>query len=218
MSKKINIVITDDHPLYLEGVSLLLAKFGFVNVIKTVASGEELIEFATKNKFDVLLLDLHLPGIDGIETAARLNAMKHSCKIIMLTMQRGGRYLNKLEKMNIKGYVLKNISPDELAKAIVTVSNGETYINKDLSEYRHDADVELKSSVYVTDMPDKILSEREREILVLVCSELSSSQIAERLHISVGTVDTHRKNILIKLGVNNTVGLVKYALKHRLID
>ena len=218
MSKKITIVITDDHPLYLEGVSLLLAKYSFADVIKTVSSGEELLAFAEKNKFDILLLDLHLPGIDGIETAARLQAANHPTKIIMLTMQRGGRYLNKLEKMNIKGYVLKNATPEELTNAIQAVYDGGTYISKDLSEYKHDADLELKSSVYISDKPEKILSDREREILVLVCSELSSSQIAERLHISIGTVDTHRKNILIKLGVNNTVGLVKYALKHKLID
>jgi two-component system response regulator NreC len=218
MKKRIKLVLTDDHPLYLEGVSLLLERFPHIEVAGTFASGEELLEHARKNKFDIVLLDLHLPGIDGMETAKQLKEAGHVGKIIMLTMQRGGRYLGKLNKLNIAGYVLKNASVEELVKAIDDVHAGGTFVSKDISEYDHDADLELKSSVYLNDKPENILSEREREIMVLVCSELSSSQIAERLHISIGTVDTHRKNILVKLGVNNTVGLVKYALRHGLLE
>jgi DNA-binding NarL/FixJ family response regulator len=218
MKKKIRVVLTDDHPLYLQGVSLLLEKYDQLTVAGTFETGEAMLAFARENVFDVILLDLHLPGIDGVETAKRLQQLQHPCRVIMLTMQRGGRYLGKLDKMNVAGYVLKNTSVEELVTAIETVHAGGTFTSKDISEYRHDADLELKSSVFLNEKPDKILSEREKEILVLVCSELSSAQIAQRLHISVGTVDTHRKNLLIKLGVNNTVGLVKYALRHGLLE
>lgn len=197
---------------------MLLEKENGLQIAGRFRSGEDLISNASTLLFDVLLLDLHLPGIDGMETARQLKELKHPGKIIILTMQRGGRNLSKLDKLNISGYVLKNTTVEELVQAIETVHNGNTWISKDISEYRHDSDLELKSSVIMNERPENILSDREREVLIMVCSELSSSQIAERLHISVGTVDTHRRNILVKLGVNNTVGLVKYALRNGLLE
>ncbi|MBC7862296.1 MAG: response regulator transcription factor, partial [Bacteroidia bacterium] len=96
--------------------------------------------------------------------------------------------------------------------------NGEIYFDPEIKKYSQDDDTQIKSTLTINEKPENLLSDREKEILILVCREYSSAQIAEKLFISTGTVDTHRKNILLKLGVTNTVGLVKYALKHRLLE
>jgi DNA-binding NarL/FixJ family response regulator len=105
---------------------------------------------------------------------------------------------------------------EELMDAVKTVHNGGEVFPEEAKEYDHEEDLRLRSSAIMTESPDVQLTDREKEILILVCKEFSSAEIAKKLFISTGTVDTHRKNILLKLGVSNTVGLVKYALKHGL--
>lgn len=214
---KISIVLVDDHPLHLEGLELLLKKETKFDIINTFSTGESFLDFAKQNTFDILLLDLHLPDMDGIAIADELKKLNHVSKIILLTMQRGGRYLQKAEKLSIKGYVLKSSDIETIKKAINSVYEGGEVFEDIGNKISHDEELQLKSSVIIDDKPENILSDREKEILVLVCQEYSSAQIAEKLFISTGTVDTHRKNILVKLGVTNTVGLVKYAIKHKLI-
>lgn len=214
---KISIVLVDDHPLHLEGLELLLKKESNFDIIQTFKNGKSFLEFANKNIFDILLLDLHLPDMDGIAIAEELQQLKHPAKIILLTMQRGGRYLQKAEKLSIKGYVLKSSEIENIKKAVYTVYEGGQVFEDIGNKVSHEEDLQLKSSVIIDDKPENLLSEREKEILILVCQEYSSAQIADKLFISTGTVDSHRKNILIKLAVTNTVGLVKYAIKHKLI-
>lgn len=214
---KISIVLVDDHPLHLEGLELLLQKESNFDIIQTFKNGNSFLAFANKNIFDILLLDLHLPDMDGIAIAEELQKIKHPAKIILLTMQRGGRYLQKAEKLSIKGYVLKSSEIENIKKAIHIVYEGGQVFEDIGTKVSHEEDLQLKSSVIIDDKPENLLSEREKEILVLVCQEYSSAQIADKLFISTGTVDSHRKNILIKLAVTNTVGLVKYAIKHKLI-
>ena len=156
-------------------------------------------------------------GTDYSKIAEELQKINHPAGIILLTMQRGVRFLQRAEKAGVRAYQLKNISTDLLIDCIKKVNEGQILFDENLRVVSQEEDIHLKSTLTLSDHPSAILSDREREILVLVCKEFSSSQIAEKLFISVGTVDTHRKNILVKLGVNNTVGLVKYALKHKLI-
>jgi len=215
--KKIRIILVDDHPLHLDGLELLLKKEKNFEVINTFKTGSTFLQFAAKNDFDVVLLDLHLPDMDGIAVAEEMQKLNHKSKIILLTMQRGGRYLQKAEKLSIKGYILKSSDIETIKKIIHTVNDGGVVFDDDATKISHAEELQLKSSVTLNDKPDTLLSEREKEILILVCKEFSSAQIAEKLFISTGTVDTHRKNILIKLGVNSTVGLVKYAIKYSLI-
>jgi two-component system response regulator NreC len=218
MGKTIRIVLADDHPLYLEGLELLLNSSKDAKVVAKAVDGNAALQMVDGNEFDVLLLDLHLPGKSGIEVAEILHKEGKKHKIIMLTMQRGGRYVDKLKKLGVSGYLLKSTSLDILLEAIKTVFNGGEIFPEELKEYDHDEAVRLKSSAIVLETPDEQLTEREKEILVLVCKEYSSAEIAKKLFISTGTVDTHRKNLLVKLGVSNTVGLVKYAIKHNLLD
>lgn len=215
----IKIIIADDHPLYLEGLELLLNKDKSIQIEAKCNSGTETISILKKTDCDVLLLDLHMPDMNGPEVVEAIRKFKPQQKIIMLTHQKGSRYLGKLEKLKINGYVLKNVKKEELLEAIQTVYKGGTYFTDGIENISKEEDYHLKSSVIVnTESPNDLLSPREKEILIRVCNEMSSSEIAKELFISVGTVDTHRKNILNKLGIANTVGLVKYALKHGLLN
>lgn len=215
---KISVILLEDHALQLEGMAALLAQHPDIAIINTYSSPKKFLSEVDGIKFDILLSDLHMPEMNGLEVAEELQRRKHPSKIILLTMQRGVRFLQKAEKAGVKGYFLKNISIDDLVKNIRKIHSGEIIYDETLRVISQEDDIHLKSTITVNDHPSDILSDREKEILILVCQEFASSQIAEKLHISVGTVDTHRKNILVKLGVNNTVGLVKYALKHRLLE
>ena len=218
MSREIRVALADDHPLYLEGLEMLLNSSKEAKVIATASDGNAALEMISKNKCDVLLLDLHLPGKSGMEVAEELKKNNFTGKIIMLTMQRGGRYVEKLKKLGVKAYVLKSASLEELLGVIKKVNAGGEHFPEEANEYDHEENLRLKSSAIIVDTPDQQLTDREKEILVLVCKEYSSAEIGKKLFISTGTVDTHRKNILLKLGVTNTVGLVKYAIKHNLLE
>lgn len=218
MKKQIRIALADDHPLYLEGLEMLLNSSDEAKVVATANEGNAAMKMIAGNEFDVLLLDLHIPGKSGIEIAEELKKQKTGFNIIMLTMQRGGRYMDKLKKLGVKGYLLKSISMEDLMNAIRTVHEGGEVFPDEAKEYDHEEDLRLRSSAIVVENPNAQLTDREKEILVLVCKEFSSAEIGKKLFISTGTVDTHRKNILLKLGVTNTVGLVKYALKHGLLE
>jgi two-component system response regulator NreC len=218
MSTPIRIALADDHPLYLEGLEMLLNSSGAAKVVATAADGLEAMKMIEENEFDILLLDLHIPNKDGMQIAEELSQKNVPFKIIMLTMQRGGRYIDRLKKWGVKGYVLKSVSLEVLSDVIQRVHKGEEYFPEEAMGYDHEEDVRLKSSVITANSPEKQLTAREQEILILVCKEFSSKEIGEKLFISTGTVDTHRKNLLLKLGVSNTVGLVKYALKHNLLE
>ncbi len=214
---EIKLIIADDHPLYLEGLNLILSNESSIKIINTATTGKETITMVNCNDVDVLLLDLHLPDLTGVEILEEIRKTKPNLKVIMLTHQKGSRYLNKLLKLNIKGYVLKNVSTEFLKNAIITIANGGECFSEDIKNTTIEEDTYLKSSVIIYDKQGSLLSEREKEILILVCSEMSSANIGKQLFLSTSTVDTHRKNILNKLGVTNTVGLVKYAIKHHII-
>ncbi|HTL82593.1 MAG TPA: response regulator transcription factor [Bacteroidia bacterium] len=218
MKKPIRIALADDHPLYLEGLEMLLNSSGEAKVVAKSNEGNAALQMIASNDFDILLLDLHIPGKSGMEIAEELKKQKVNFNTIMLTMQRGGRYMDKLKKLGVKGYLLKSLSMEELMEAVRTVHNGGEVFPHEAKEYDHEEALRLRSSAILVENPDAQLTEREKEILILVCKEFSSAEIGKKLFISTGTVDTHRKNILMKLGVTNTVGLVKYALKHGLLE
>jgi len=213
----IRVFITDDHEIYLEGLSLLLGKQEGVEVIGTATSGKELLEQVSDLKADILLLDVYLPDLGEEEIVQQIRAVRPDLRIIYLTLLRGTRYVHKLSKYNIQGYVLKNASLEELLQALRTVQDGGTFFSKDI--HIGDRDEDFRNTITIEDKQiDEILSRRELEVLRLICKEYSNAEIADKLFLSVSTVETHRKNLIAKLGVNNTVGLVKFALRNNLID
>jgi DNA-binding NarL/FixJ family response regulator len=213
----IRVFITDDHEIYLEGLALLLGKQEGIEVIGTAASGKELLDQVRDLQADVLLLDVYLPDLGEEEILQQIRASRPELRIIYLTLLRGTRYIHKLSKYNIQGYVLKNASLDELLLALKTVQDGGSYFSKDI--HIGDRDEDFRNTITIEDKQiDEILSRRELEVLRLICKEYSNAEIADKLFLSVSTVETHRKNLIAKLGVNNTVGLVKFALRNNLID
>lgn len=213
----IKIFITDDHELYLEGLVLLLNKQPGIQVVGSALTGQSLMEKLPGLDIDILLLDVHLPDMKEEDLLKEIREIKPDLKIIYLTVMRGTRYIHKLVKYDIQGYLLKNTSVEELVKALVAVAGGKKYFSREINIL--DTDHDFRNTITIEDKKvDEILSKREIEILTLICKEYSNSEIAEKLFLSVSTVETHRKNLIAKLGVNNTVGLVKFALKNKLIE
>jgi two-component system, NarL family, response regulator NreC len=213
----LKLFITDDHELYLEGLTLLLNKQEDIQVVGSALTGESLLQQLPALDIDILLLDVHLPDIEEEELLKKIRSVKPTLKILYLTIMRGTRYIHKLVKYDVQGYLLKNSSIDELKTALATIAGGQKYFSKEINIL--DTDQDFRHTITIEDKKvDEILSRREIEILTLICKEYSNSEIAEKLFLSVSTVETHRKNLIAKLGVNNTVGLVKFALKNKLID
>lgn len=213
----LKVFITDDHELYLEGLVLLLNKQPGIQVVGSALSGKELLQKLPGLQVDILLLDVHLPDTGEEELLKKIRALHPELKILYLTIMRGTRYIHKLIRHDIHGYILKNTSIEELVKALNSVSEGKKYFSKEINII--DTDQDFRNTVTIEDKKvDEILSKREIEVLTLICKEYSNSEIAEKLFLSVSTVETHRKNLIAKLGVNNTVGLVKFALRNNLIE
>ncbi len=212
----IKVFIIEDHEMYSEGLALLLRKQADIEVTGTAANGSKLLEVLPQLEVDILLLDVHLPDFNEEELLKKIRGVKPAQKIIYLTLMRGTRYVHKLLRHNIQGYILKNAPFEELLKTIREVYNGGTYFSKEIDVLSED-DFRATLTVEEKKVLD-ILSKREIEILTLICKEFSNIEIAGRLFLSVSTIETHRKNIIAKLGVNNTVGLVRFALKNKLIE
>ncbi len=208
--------IVEDHELYLEGLGLLLEKQG-VHILFTASNGHIALENLGKFCPDVLICDIHLPDMEPEMLLKQIRAMHPTLPVLYLTLMRGTRHLQKLLRQSIQGYVLKNAPVQTLMEALETLHRGETFFSKELGQLTESD--EFRNTVTVPENKvETILTKREIEILQLICREQSNQQIARQLFLSVGTVDTHRKNIIQKLGVNNTVGLVRYAIKQGLID
>ncbi|HVM87854.1 MAG TPA: response regulator transcription factor [Puia sp.] len=211
------VFITDDHEMYLEGLALLLNKQIGITVVGTALNGQELLQELPGIDADILLLDVYLPDIDEEELLKKIRVIKPDQKILYLTLLRGTRYVHKLMKHGIQGYILKSSSVAELGTALQKVYDGEQYFSKEINI--GDVDSDFRSTIIIDDKDiHEILSKREQEVLRLICKEFNNTEIAEKLFLSVSTVETHRKNLIAKLGVNNTVGLVKFAVKHHLVD
>jgi two-component system, NarL family, response regulator NreC len=212
----IRIFLVDDHEMYLEGLALLLKKQETFSIVGTSQTGADLIPILPDLQADILLLDVQLSDMNEEDLIKKIRAIRPQQKVIYLSLMRGTRFIHKLLKYHIQGYVLKNAPTSELIHAITVVYNGGTYFSKEIDVLTND---DFRNTLTIQESRIKdILSKREIEVLKLVCQEFSNSTIAEQLFLSVSTVETHRKNLIAKLGVNNTVGLVKFALKNKLIE
>ncbi len=213
----IKVFVTDDHELYMEGLCLLLGKQPDMIVSGCCQTGKALLEKLPSLEIDVLLLDVNLPDMEEEVLLQQIRRIRPELKVLYLTMMRGTRYIHKLTRYGLQGYLLKNAGTEELKLAIQTVAGGGQYFSKEINIT--DADSDFRNTITIEDKQvSEILSKREIEILKLICKEFSNAEIAEKLFLSISTVETHRKNLIAKLGVNNTVGLVKFALRNNMID
>ena len=207
---KIKLLIVDDHPLVREGLRSCLVQEKSFEILGEAASGEEAIRLAKSTPPDIILLDINMPGMNGLETARILNKTAPKCKILILTMHDSKEYVTRMVATGVQGYVLKDSSPSELISAIDTVFQGGTYFSPKISE------AVLNDYVKTVRKKGKKgsveLSRREAEVLGLIAEGLSNKEISSRLFVSVRTVETHRERIIRKLDIHTVAGLTRYAL------
>lgn len=216
MIREIKLLLVDDHMVVRNGIKLMLSQQKlFIPVIKEVANGQEAISLANQEYFDVVVLDINLPKVDGIEVTKALIKINKAIKILVLSMHKEDYIIKQIIDAGALGYLFKNTGIEELTKAIMTVSSSNHYYCNEVSQSLFKSNpVETKKKHL--DL-DTILSIREKEVMILIAKEFSSMAIAEKLRISKRTVDGHRKRILTKLNLKNSAGLVKYVTQNDLI-
>lgn len=210
----INVFIVDDHKMVIEGLQLLMQHEKDITVIGTATSGAEAIELIKEQQPDVVLLDINMPEMNGIETCKQLLELYPDLKIVAISMHKESSLIKLMLSSGAKGYVLKNAGQDEVIEAIKTVHNGKMYLDDTVNEIVVNS--VANSNELKQKSPFPTLSRREKEILQLILKEHTTQEIADKLFISFGTVETHRRNMLIKTGARNTAGLVRIALEYEL--
>ena len=214
--KTIKVLLVDDHQLIREGIKNSLLDQNPIQVIGEAQNGEEALSFLSENLVDVVLMDISMPIMGGITTTQKIVEKYPNVNVIILTMHNEVSIIQEALKAGALGYLLKNTNINELKEAITQVDNGSTYFSSEISEKIMNQLVKGKAD-RESDYPAR-LTKRETEILKLISEEFSNNEIAEKLFISHRTVDTHRRNLIQKLNAKNTAGLVKFALKNKIID
>jgi DNA-binding NarL/FixJ family response regulator len=209
----INIAITDDHPLLVNGIKNVLDEYPDINLLASFPDGHQTLEKLDKLKVDVLLLDINLPDIDGIQLCKMLKENHQDLKIIGLTSHKQTAFLKNMMKSGANGFVLKNAPVNEIIEAIQVVADGGEYVQQEMKELLVSESMQRASGISF--LPK--LTRREKEILKLISEEYTTQEIADKLYLSPKTVETHRQNLILKLGVKNSVGLVKVAIEKGLI-
>lgn len=217
--EKIKILIVDDHTLVRDGIGSMLTSFTDMEVLSEASDGEEAINKATLLKPDLILMDIMLPGLNGIEAAKIIKERLSDCKILFLSMELAEEYLNEIIKLGACGYVLKDIRKNELGDAIRRAMTGEPYFSKGISDmvFKKYYETNNPSKINAEEVPVASLTDRELEIVKLLSEGVNKKEIADQLFISPRTVDAHRSNIMEKLRLKSTVELVKYAIKNNII-
>jgi two-component system response regulator NreC len=214
---KIRILLADDHPLVRSGLIKLLEPFKEFVIVGEASDGEEAVTMTKKLEPDVVVIDLSMPKLNGVEATKIILKNNPSSKVLVLTMHDNEEYVYQILKSGAGGYILKNSGREELAAAIQAVAKGERFFSPRVSEimveaYLKRADTREEHLIDDKEIP---LTKREREILFYIADGLNNNQIAEKLFISVRTVDTHRTNIMQKLDIHDAANLVRYAINKR---
>jgi DNA-binding NarL/FixJ family response regulator len=201
----IKILMADDHKILLEGVVSLLQTEKSFEIAATAVNGFEVLELVKNKYFDICILDINMPGIDGIEVTRQIKLWKPDMKIIILTTYNDKEIITELIQLGVAGYLLKNAAKAELVEAIKKVMSGRYYFSEEVEK------IIMKGLTAKKPADESILTEREIEIVKLLGMEFTNEKIAHELNISFRTVETHRKNILQKTKSHNLAGLLKYA-------
>lgn len=217
MNESFRVYIADDHTLFRKAMVTLLKTFKRVSAVDDAENGKELLSLIKNSVPDVAIVDLQMPVMDGAETCQNIIQKYPQVKIIVLTMHDSGKFILHMMDMGVHAFLLKSTEPSELEKAIYAVAEKDFYHNdlvasilrRNVKERRHPSGKPIFHHAELTD--------REREILLLICQELTMKEIGQRLFLSENTVRNHRVNIMEKVGVHNIVGLVKYAYDSGLV-
>lgn len=208
----VRVLLADDHTIVRQGLKLILSAHPDLEVVGEAANGNEAVELARKLHPDIVLMDVAMPEVNGIEATKRMVQAEPRLKVLVLSMHKEGVYVREILRAGARGYILKDAIDTELLDAVRSVARGDGYISPAvsgalLSDYRKN----------VTD-PLDLLSNREREVLQLIAEGKTNKEIATSLNLSVYTVDSHRGKVMEKLNLHSTGELVRFAIKHGLID
>jgi DNA-binding NarL/FixJ family response regulator len=206
---KNKIIIVDDHKLFRNGLCFILGEIGNIDIIGEASNGKEFIDLLRYLKPDLVLLDISMPEMNGVEASQRALKLYPDIKILVLSMFGDDAYYNTMIEIGVKGFILKDADPNELKSAIDAIINGNSYFSQDLL---------LKIIRNKKDSTTIKLSRRETEILTLLCKGKSTHQISDQLHISDRTVERHRASLLSKTESSNSISLAIYAVKNNLVS
>ena len=214
---KIRIIIADDHAVLRSGLKALLHCYPEFEVIGEAGNGQEAVDLVCEKEPDILLLDLSMPDMSGVECIKEIRSRKLSCPILVLTMYDDEEFVKEVMCSGANGYVLKRSADTELMAAIKRISEGKKYLNESISETLIDTLLKATTQSNDSDDPYKMFSGREREVLRFLAQGHTNTEFAEKLFISPKTVDTYRSRIMKKLNVSKKSELVNYAIRHKMM-
>ncbi|MCD6067641.1 MAG: response regulator containing a CheY-like receiver domain and an DNA-binding domain [Bacteroidetes bacterium] len=219
-TKSIRLIIADDHQMFIDGIRSALADNGSIQIIATANNGKQLLSLLENETPDVILLDINMPEMNGLDAARHIVKKFPEIKIIILSMYLEKQFIEELVKIGVSGYILKNTGMKELEQAIITVTEGKKHFSGDITLKMIGAETNesYPGHPVMHKEENPVLTEREIEVLKLIALEHTTPEIAEKLFISAYTVETHRKNLIRKLNVKNIAGLVKYAVQQGFVN
>lgn len=206
--EKIRILVVDDHPMVIEGMKAILQQISFVEVVGTANNSFQALELTDTLQPDLIITDINLPEVSGIELTTRIKKKYPSIKVIGMSTFNDRSYISQMIQSGADGFLVKSASREEIEQAIPMVLDGQLYLSVDINMNRTE-------KMNLQHQP--VITRREKEILALIADGLTNPQIAEKLFISLNTVDTHRKNLLAKFETNNSASLIKLATRAGLI-
>ena len=213
---KIKVLLVDDHPLVLAGVRSSLLKYDQFEIVGEASSGPEAIERAKFSTPDVVVMDITMPGMNGLEANKALRALCPESKVLILTVHEKKEFVREMIQSGARGYIRKNVPPCELVAAIETVHRGEVYFMPDVAQefFRE----YVLNAGKMDDASSKRLSQRESEVLRLIVEGLANKEIAGRLQLSVRTAEKHRQRIMEKFGIHRSTELVRFAITRGFVN
>lgn len=218
MEQKVRIYLADDHQVLLDGIHFLLKTIPNFEVVGFSLNGNNLYQDVIDTNAAILILDLNMPEKDGIKVVKEFSEKGIPCKVIILSSYDDLKLIKEVMRLGASGYLTKKCAGENIVEAIIAVSNGEDYFCNSVREKIFNLVKKDNQKVNQSfTLANTILTERELEVITLIGLELSGKEISENLFISTNTVETHRKNIMKKIGAKNTIGLVKYAINNNLI-
>jgi two-component system nitrate/nitrite response regulator NarL len=215
-ARKIRLLLVDDHPIVLEGIRSHLAAQPEFEIVGDASNGHEALTKARLLEPDIILLDISMPGMNGLETMVRLRKTVPHIKVLILTMHCSKEYVSQIIAAGVRGYLLKDAAPAELVQAIKLVHEGQVFYSPRVSRVVLDDLVRGRPNTVAPD-PLVALTERERQVLIGIAEGLSNKEIASHLNLGVRTVETHRERIMRKLDIHSIAGLTRFAISKGLV-
>jgi len=216
MYRNLRILIADDHRLFINGLKLILKETMDLDIGEFALNGKEAIEKCRRQDFDIVIMDINMPVIDGIEATRQIKLQKPETKILIVSMLSDMDAVSKAMKAGADGFLIKNADATEFKKAFNAIENGKIYLSDYFSNYVQGAKPDATREDYIR-FSENLITAREKSVLKMICEGFTNAEIAATLFLSVATVNTHRNNMLAKLNLPNTAALVRFAIDNKLV-